>query len=174
MRITWFIETLWGGRIPDLRPWASMLAGKVFSSWVHYILVFIFSWAWIEFDCCFLEFMVERCPFRIVNRSHGPLWRLVIPKLVISTWSWKFDPIQFNIASRSSHLHSYKILIFQYACSFLYCEICWTRQRNLSDSSQEKVWYYVCVCPHWGLFSCHSQDLNRVTYTGIASHFHTG
>ena len=83
-----------------------MLAREVFSGFVHSVIVLICPRSWVERNSSLFELVMKRRPFRVVNRSHGPLGALVIPKLVISPWSGEFDPIQFDIAPRSSQLSS--------------------------------------------------------------------
>lgn len=83
-----------------------MLTREVFSCFVHSVIILICSGSWVERNRSLFELVVKRRPFRVVDRSHGPLRALVIPKLVVSPWPGEFDSIQFDIAPRSSQLSS--------------------------------------------------------------------
>jgi hypothetical protein len=81
-----------------------MLAREVFSCFVHTVSVVIRSRAWVELYRSLLELVMQRSSFGVVDWPHCPFGRLVVPELVVSTGSGEFDPIQLNVAPRSSHL----------------------------------------------------------------------
>ena len=81
-----------------------MLAREVFSCFVHTVSIVIRSRAGVDFYSRRLELVMQRGSFGVVDWPHGPFGGLVKPELVVSTGPWEFDPIQLNIAPRSSHL----------------------------------------------------------------------
>ena len=56
-------------------------------------------------DCCFLELVVQRSAFWIVDWTHGPFWGLVVTVLIVAAGTWEFDAIELDVASGGSHLN---------------------------------------------------------------------
>lgn len=100
-----FIKSFWSCWVKYFWSRAWMITKVVFSNRINDLFIFMSSWSWHYFLCCFRKYYVVIIDtLRVYSRSKWPLRALIISELFVTSRSWCFFSLYINITHWSNFL----------------------------------------------------------------------